>query len=144
MVLRWHAREARVGQSPILMEYGKPLFVWLSRDWSSVRTRLQIVRVGWGRLSKGREGCLRRVLASPHLLYRTFTIWSIDSCQNRIATDQYPMTISQAHVPTHLGDVIYLEAVRWPVHCFTRSWTMINSVQSHTSYRKTDTHIGPT
>ena len=27
-----HAREARVGQSPILMEYGQPLFVWLSRD----------------------------------------------------------------------------------------------------------------
>jgi len=24
--------EARVGQSPILMEYGQPLFVWLSRD----------------------------------------------------------------------------------------------------------------
>ena len=32
------AREARVGQSPILMEYGQPLFVWLSRDWPSVRT----------------------------------------------------------------------------------------------------------
>ena len=26
------AREARVGQSPILMEYGQPLFAWLSRD----------------------------------------------------------------------------------------------------------------
>ena len=25
-------REARVGQSPIPMEYGQPLFVWLSRD----------------------------------------------------------------------------------------------------------------
>ena len=25
-------REVRVGQSPILMEYGQPLFVWLSRD----------------------------------------------------------------------------------------------------------------
>ena len=29
-----------------------------------------------------------------------------------IATDQYPMTISQAHVSTHRDDVIYLEAVR--------------------------------
>ena len=48
---------------------GQPLFVWLSRDWPSVRTRLQIVRVGQGRLSKGRKGCLRRVLASPHLLW---------------------------------------------------------------------------
>ena len=35
----------------------------------------------------------------------TFTIWSIDGCQNRIATDQYPMTISPAHVSTHWGDV---------------------------------------
>ena len=42
----------------------------------------------------------------------TFTIWSTDSCQNRIATDQYPMTTSRAHVSTHRGDVIYLEAVR--------------------------------
>ena len=44
--------------------------------------------------------------------FRTFTIWSIDSCQNTIATDQYAMTISRAHVSTHLGDVIYFEAVR--------------------------------
>ena len=58
---------------------------------------------------EGREGYLRRVLASPHLLYRTFIIWSIDSCQNRIATDQSPMTISHAYVSTHRGDVIYLE-----------------------------------
>ena len=41
-----------------------------------------------------------------------------------IATDQYPMTISQAHVSTHRDDVIYLEAVRSPAHCFTRSRTM--------------------
>ena len=27
-----YAREARVGQSPILIDYGQPLFVWLSRD----------------------------------------------------------------------------------------------------------------
>ena len=45
-------------------------------------------------------------------IYRTFAIWSIGRCQNRIATDQYPMTISLAHVSTHRGDVIYLEAVR--------------------------------
>ena len=60
--------------------------------------------------------------------HRTFTIWSIDSCQNRIATEQYPMTISQAHVSSHRGDVIYLEAVRWPVNCFTRSRTMFNLI----------------
>ena len=54
----------------------------------------------------------RRVLANPHLVYWTFTKWSIDSCQNRIATDQYHMIISRAQVSTHRGDVIYLETVR--------------------------------
>ena len=60
----------------------------------------------------GREGCLRRVLARPRLVYWTFTKWSIDSCQNRIATDQNHMTMWRAHVSTHQGDGIYLEAVR--------------------------------
>ena len=83
---------------------------------------------------KGARGCLRRAFACPHLLSRTFTIWSIDSCQNRIATDQYPMTISRAHVSTHPGDGIYLEAVRLPVNCFTRSRTMFNLIL--TSYNR--------
>ena len=51
----------------------------------------------------------------PHVSaigYWTFTKWSIDSCQNRITTDQYHMSISRAHVSAHRGDVIYLEAVR--------------------------------
>ena len=34
-----------VGQSPILIDLGQPLFVWLSRDLPSVRTRLRIVRM---------------------------------------------------------------------------------------------------
>ena len=38
-------------------------FKRLLTDRAYVRTRLQIVRVGEGRLSKGREGYLRRVLA---------------------------------------------------------------------------------
>ena len=105
-------------------------FGWHVIDRAYVRTRLQIVRVGLGRLSKGREGCLRHVSENPHLLHCTFTIWSIDSCQNRIATDQYHMTISRAHVSTHRGDVIYLEAVRWPVNCFTRSLLMFNLILS--------------
>ena len=71
---------------------------------------------------------LGRVLASPYLLHWTFTIWSIDRCQNRIATDQYPMTISRAQVSSHWGHVIYLEAVRWPVNCFTRSRSMFNLI----------------
>ena len=83
---------------------------------------------GWGREDYQKEGCecLRLVLANPHLLYWTFTIWSIDSCQNGIATDQYHMTISWAHVSTHRGEVIYLEAVRSPVNCFTRSRSWFN------------------
>ena len=51
-------------------------------------------------------------MANPHLLYWAFTIRSIDTCQNRIATDQHYMTISRAHVSTHQGDAIYVEAVR--------------------------------
>ena len=115
---------ARVGQSPILMEYGQPLFVWLTRDWPSVRT------YAWGRggYQKEGRGVSGVVFASPHLLYRTLSIWSIDSCQNRIATDQYAMTISRAHVSTHRSDVICLETVRWPVNCFTRSRTMFNLI----------------
>ena len=37
---------------------------WLT-ERTYVRTRLQIVRVGWGRLSKGKEGCLRPDLVNP-------------------------------------------------------------------------------
>ena len=40
------------------------------------------------------------------------------------------MTISRAHMSTHRGDVIYLEAVRWPVNCFTRSRSMFNLILS--------------
>ena len=129
------AREARVGQSPILMEYGQPLFVWLSRDWPSVRTYVRVYRLyGWGRgdyqkEERGVSGVSWQIFL--HFLYWTITIWSIDSCQNRIATDQYPMTISRAHVSTHRSDVICLETVRWPVNCFTRSKrsrTMLNLI----------------
>ena len=38
------------------------------------------------------------------------------------------MTISRAHLSTHWGDVIYLEAVRWPVNCFTTSRTIFNLI----------------
>ena len=118
-------------ESPILIDYGQPLFIWLSRDWPSVRTYASTDCTGRvGETIKKKGGCLRRVLASPHLLYRTFTIWSIDSCQNRIATDQYPMTILRAHVSTHWGDQIYLEAVRWPVNYFNRSRSMFSLIIS--------------
>ena len=99
-------------------------------DRAYVRTYVRVYRLyGYGRGDYQQEGRgVSGVLASPHLLYMTFTIWSIDSCQNRIATDQYPMTISRTHVWTHRGDVIYLEAVHWPVNCFTRSRPMFNLI----------------
>ena len=81
-----------------------------------------------GDYQKEGRGVSGAVFASPHLLYRTLSIWSIDSCQNRIATDQYPMTISRAHVSTHRSDVICLETVCWPVNCFARSRTMFNLI----------------
>ena len=46
-----HAREARVGQSPILMEYGQPL------DRAYVRTYVRVYRLnGWGREDYQKEG----------------------------------------------------------------------------------------
>ena len=49
------------------------------------------------------------------------------------------MTISRFHVSTHRGDVIYLEAVRWPVNCFTRSRTTFNLILLLVwEHRKTD------
>ena len=47
-----------------------------------------------------------------------------------MATDHYHMTISRAHVSSHRGDVIYLEAVHWPANCFTRSRSMFNLILS--------------
>ena len=40
------------------------------------------------------------------------------------------MTISRSHMSTHRGDVIYLEAVRWPVNCFTRLQSIFNLILS--------------
>ena len=65
-------------------------------------------------------------LGNPHLLHWAFTIWSIDSCQNRIDTDQYHIALSKAHVSTHQGDVIYLKAVRWPVVLLDRDQCSIS------------------
>ena len=89
---------------------------------------------GVGETIKRKGGVSQARLSSPHLLHWTITIRSIDSCQNSTATEQYPMTISRAHVSTHWGDVIYLEAVRWPVSYFLASLG--------SEHRKTDTHIG--
>ena len=51
------------------------------------------------------------------------------------------MTISRAHVSTHRGDVIYLEAVRWPVNCFTGSRTIFNLILSASLGATDNAHI---
>ena len=98
-----------------------------------VHTYVRVYRLyGWvGETIKRKGGVSQACLGKSTSLildFRTFPIWSINSCQNRIATDQYPMTISRDHVSTHRGDVIYSQAVRWPVNCFTRSRTMFNLI----------------
>ena len=109
-------------------------------DRAYVRTYVNRL-YGWGRGDYQKEGRgVSCVSWQVHIFNRrTLTIWSIDSCPNRIATDQYPMTISRAHVSTHRGDVIYLEAVCWPVNCFTRSRTTFNLILLLVwEHRKTD------
>ena len=44
-------------------------------------------------------------------------LWSIDSSQNRVSTDQYHLTVSWAQVPTHRGWVFF-EVTRWQVTSF--------------------------
>ena len=93
------------------MEYGQPLFLWLLRDMTERTYASTDCTGGVGETIK-RKGGVSQVCLGKYLLYWTFTIWSIDRCQNRIATDQYPMTTSRAHVSTHRDDVIYFEAFR--------------------------------
>ena len=60
-----------MGQSPILIEYGQPLFVRLSRDWPSVRTYASTdCKGGVGETTK-RDGGVSQAcfLASAHLVY---------------------------------------------------------------------------
>ena len=42
---------------------------------------------------------------------------SIDSCQNRVSSEQYDMTVSRAQVLTHRGRVFF-EVIRWQVTSF--------------------------
>ena len=46
----------------------------------------------------------------------TSMLSSIDSCQNRVSTDQYHLTVSRSQVSTHQGRVCF-EVIRWQ---FTR------------------------
>ena len=48
--------------------------------------------------------------------YWTSMFWSIDSCQNRVPADQYHLTVSQAQVSTHRGQVFFV--IRWQVTSF--------------------------
>ena len=45
------------------------------------------------------------------------SIWSIDSCQNRVPADQYHLTVSRAQVSTHRSQVFF-EVIRWQVTSF--------------------------
>ena len=40
----------------------------------------------------------------------TSMLWSVDSCQNRVSTDQYHLTLPRAQLSTHQGRVI-----RWQI-----------------------------
>ena len=37
----------------------------------------------------------------------TSMLWSIDSCQNRVSANQYPLTVPRAQVSTHRGRVFF-------------------------------------
>ena len=41
------------------------------------------------------------------IAYCTSMLWSIDSCQNRISTDQYHLTVPRAQVSTHRGRIFF-------------------------------------
>ena len=55
----------------------------------------------------------------------TSMLSSIDSCQNRVSTDQYHLTVSRSQVSTHQGRVCF-EVIRWQL---TRFQMIAGSVQ---------------
>ena len=44
-------------------------------------------------------------------------LWSSDSCQNRVSTDQYHMTVSRAQRSAHRV-CVFFEVIRWEVTSF--------------------------
>ena len=64
-----------------------------------------------GETIKRKGGVSQECLGKPYLLYWPFTIWSIDSCQNRVTGDLYHLTVSRAQVSTHRGQVFF-EVIR--------------------------------
>ena len=44
-------------------------------------------------------------------------LWSIDSCQNKVSTDKYHLTVSRAQVLTQQGQYFF-EVIRWQVTGF--------------------------
>ena len=76
--------EARVGQSPILVEYGQPLFIWLPRDWPSVRIYVRVyIMYRWvGETIKSRGGlsqaCLGKSTCTSFILdIHNMVIWQL-------------------------------------------------------------------
>ena len=86
----------------------------ISRDWPSVRTYASTDCTGGvGETIKRKGGVSWQI----HIFYIGHSQYGqLIAVKNRIATDQYPMTISWGHVSTHRGNVIFLEAVRQPVN----------------------------
>ena len=44
-------------------------------------------------------------------------LWSIDSSQNSVSTDQYHLIVSRAQVSNH-WDRVFFEVIRWQVTSF--------------------------
>ena len=51
-------------------------------------------------------------------------LWSIDSCQNRVSTDQYHLTVTRALVSTHRGRVFF-EVIRRQITSFKWSQAQV-------------------
>ena len=93
---------------------------WRSR-WHLVPPTLYCVlllyRVNLNKLSRNFVEALRKnqCLLSPFLASLgaqektdcTSTLWSFDSCQNRVSADQYFLTVSRAQVSTHRRGVFF-------------------------------------
>ena len=68
---------------------------------------------GYVGLCNASESNVFHILANgDHYMMLTPRTYPYLPSQNRIATDQYHIALSGAHVSTDQGDVIYLEAVR--------------------------------
>ena len=119
------SREARVGQSPILIEYGQPLFVWLSRDWPTYASTDCTGRVGETIKRKGvvSQACLGKSTSSTLAIHNKVN-WQLSKQDSH-----WP--VSHCHIEGSCAN-----SSRWrdlfgccpPTSCFTRSRSMFNLI----------------